>query len=205
MAMPSQQQAGHTAMEKVLMEGKDNVDDCDARKARRPRHFLPFVWGAISSKAQVARLEVMRPFPEPNAQGRRRELTLLAEMYATTARRASRDPHLAEQLRLVTTHVKWAYDIYPLIFLLKNLDLYESYSTSEGRLQPPNRAGGTNISRQSSGISLATMSHSSRGSGLGKPRRQPPRVTQSRLRELRRIWGDGVVPEDVRTSFRFGL
>ncbi|BEI84969.1 hypothetical protein CcaverHIS002_0503700 [Cutaneotrichosporon cavernicola] len=182
---------------KLKANGKDNCDNDDAGEAVRPRHFPPFIMDVISSKAQAARLEVLSRFPEPNVLGRRRELTPLAEMYTTAASRAGRDPQLAEQLRLVKTHVKWVYDIYPLIFQLKILDLSDNYNTNVRPLEMQNGPGADNISRQSSGQGLAAMGYSSRDACPGKPRRLPSRVTRARLRELRRIWHDGIVPADV--------
>lgn len=151
----------------------------------------------IGAKAQAARLEVLRHFPEPSTLTRRRELTSLAETYLLAARRAETFRFLAEQLRLVKTHVKWACDIFPLIFQLKNLDLADNYRTNVRPLESFAGHDGANLSRQSSTLSLTTTSHSSRDSRQSRPRRLPPRITDARLRELRRIWRDGVVPVDV--------
>jgi hypothetical protein len=179
---------------KLKAMGKDNYTDDDAAEAVRPRHLPPFIMDEISAKAQAARLEVLRLFPEPSSLGPRRELLALTEMYRDATIRADQCPRAAEQLQRVKKHVKWAYDIYPSIFQLKNLDLSENYNMNVRPLQVPNAA---DISRQSSGLSLATTSHPSREAGPGKSRRVPPCLVRARLRELRWIWRDGVVPADV--------
>lgn len=145
----------------------------------------------IRAKAEAARLDVLRNFPKPESG--RRELTALTEMYQTAAMRAGRCPQLAEQLRLVKTHVQWAYKTYSLIFQHKNLNLSEKYRAEVRPLELPNCDGGSTASRQPSGLHLTTMC----GSGPGQPSRLPPHVIQARLRQLRRIWRDGVVAAEV--------
>lgn len=149
----------------------------------------------IAAKAQAARLEVLRRFPEPSTLARRQELTSLVELYTAAAKRAESSPLLLEQLRLLKTHVKWAHDVYPLIFRLKNLDLAANYSRNVRPLESP--AGDANISRNSSVLNLASMSNSSYSTDSNRPGRLPTRITEARLRELRRIWREGVVAADV--------
>ncbi|CAK9781596.1 hypothetical protein CC85DRAFT_6079 [Cutaneotrichosporon oleaginosum] len=183
--------------EKMKAKGKDEYLNDDTWEAVRPHHLPPFIMDEISAQAQAARLEVLRDFPGPNFPGRKRELIPLAGMYKDASLMADKCPAIAEQLRLVERHVKWACDVFPLIFHWKNLDLIQHYADTVHR-SVPSAASDGNLSRQSSTVSLATTaSYASRDSGPGKGRRIPPSITRARLRELRRIWRDGLRPADV--------